>query len=74
MPKDYEEAQYIKRLRYIQNKDLHYSHSIIDLIKDRDDFKKYLLATSKYRQELQEDLNAIVGPIEKFTMQLLDMG
>ena len=61
MPKNYEESQYIKRLLYIQNKDLHYSNSIIDLIKNREHLKKYLLATSSYGKELQEDLNVIVG-------------
>ena len=64
--KDYEEARYIKRLPYIQNKDPHHSDSIIDLIKNRDDFKKYLLATSVYGNELQQDLNAIVGHNGKF--------
>ena len=33
---------------------------------NRDDFKKWLLATSDYGDEIQEDLNAIVGYDEKF--------
>ena len=66
LPEDYEETRYIKRLPFIQNKDPHYSNSIIDLIKNRDDLKKYLLATSVYGNELQQDLNAIVGHNEKF--------
>ena len=66
LQKNYEESEYIKRLPYIRNKDPHYSNLIIDLIKKRDDLKKYLLATSNYGEELQEDLNAIVGHNEQF--------
>ena len=43
-----------------------FSSSIINIIKNCDDLKKWLLATSDYGQELQEDLNAIVGYNEKF--------
>ena len=66
LPKNYEESQYIKRLPYIRDKDPEFSNSIINIIKNCDDLKKWLLATSDYGQELQEDLNAIVGYNEKF--------
>ena len=66
LPKNYEESQYIKRLPYIRDKDPEFSNSIINIIKNCDDLKKWLLATSDYDQELQEDLNAIVGYNEKF--------
>ena len=36
------------------------------VLNNRDDFKKWLLATSDYGDEIQEDLNAIVGYDEKF--------
>ena len=65
LPKTYEESEYIKRLPYIRNKDPHYSNSIIDLMNNRDDLKKYLVATSNYGEELQEDLNAIIGHNEQ---------
>ena len=37
-----------------------------NLIRNRDDLKKWLLATSNYGNEIQQDLNAIVGHDEKF--------
>ena len=40
---------------------------LINLIKNRHDFKKWLLATSDYRNEIQEDLNAVVEHDENFT-------
>ena len=40
---------------------------MINLIKNRDDLKKWLLATSDYGNEIQEDLNAVVGHGENFT-------
>ena len=43
-----------------------FSNSIINIVKNCDDLKKWLLATSDYGQELLEDLNAIVGYNEKF--------
>ena len=39
---------------------------MLNLIRNRDDLKKWLLATSKYGDEIQQDLNAIVGHDEKF--------
>ena len=39
---------------------------MINLIRNRDDLKKWLLATSNYGNEIQQDLNAIVGHDEKF--------
>ena len=40
---------------------------MINLIKNKDDFKKWLLATIDYGNEIQEDLNAVVGHDENFT-------
>ena len=74
MPKNYEESQYIKRLSYIQNKDPHYSNSVVDLIKNRGDLKKIPLTTSNYGKELQEDLNAIVGHKEQFNNAIVRRG
>ena len=66
LPKNYEESQYIKRLPYIRDKGLEFSNSIINIIKNRDDLKKWLLASSDFGQELQEDFNAVVGYNAKF--------
>ena len=39
---------------------------MINVIKNRDDLKKWLLATGEYGNEIEDDLNAIVGCDEKF--------
>ena len=39
---------------------------MINLIKNRGDLKKLLLATGEYGNEIEDDLNAIVGYDEKF--------
>ena len=64
--KNYEESQYINRLPYIHDKGPKLDSSIINVIQNRDDLKRWILATSDYGRELQEDLNAIVGYDEKF--------
>ena len=38
----------------------------MDVLNNRDDLKKWLLATSHYGDEMQKDLNAIVDYDEKF--------
>ena len=37
-----------------------------NLVRNRDDLKKWLLATSNYGNEMQQDLNALVGHDGKF--------
>ena len=71
LPKTYEESQYIKRLPYIRDKGPHFDNSIINLIQNRNDLKKWLLATSDYARELQEDLNTVVGYDEKLNNAIL---
>ena len=66
MPKNYETSQYVKRLPYIANKGPDVDNRVIDLINNMEDLKKWLLAMSKYGNEIQEDLNEIVGYDEKF--------
>ena len=66
LPKNYEESQYIKRLPYISNKGPDFNNKVLDLLRNWEDLKKLLLATSDYGDELQKDLNAIVGYDEKF--------
>ena len=79
--KNYETSQYVKRLPYITNKGPDFDNKVINLINNREDLKKWLLATSEYGNEIQEDLNAIVGYDEKFnnaivkhTLDLKDSG
>ena len=66
LPKNYETSQYIKRLPYITNKGPDFKNKVISLINNREDLKKWLLVTSEYGNEIQEDYNAIVGYDEKF--------
>ena len=66
LPKNYETSQYVKRLPYITNKGPEFNNKVISLINNREDLKKWLLATSEYGNEIKEDLNAIVGYDEKF--------
>ena len=66
LPKNYETSQYIKRLPYITNKGPDFENKVIGLMNNREDLKKWLLVTSEYENEIQEDYNAIVGYDEKF--------
>ena len=66
LSRNYEDSQYIKRLPYISNKGPDVENNILNALKNREDFRKWLLATSDYGQEMQDDLNAIVGYNEKF--------
>ena len=42
-----------------------------NLIKNRDDLKRWLLGKSDYGAEIQENLNAVVGHDEKFTNSIV---
>ena len=63
---DYEESQYYKEVPLITNENPAVKNNILNLLKNREDLKKWLLATSDYGNEIQQDLNAIVGYDEKF--------
>ena len=64
--RNYEDFEYIKKLPYISNKGPDVDNKVLNASKNREDLKKWLLATSDYGQEIQDDLNAIVGYDEKF--------
>ena len=66
LPKNYEESQYIKRLPYIRDNGSQFDNSIINVIQNPNDLEKWLLATSDYGREWQEDLNAVASYHEKF--------
>ena len=71
LPKNYEKSQYIKRLPYIRDKGPQFNNSLINTLKNCDDLEKWLLATSDYGRELQEDVNQVVGYNEKFNNAII---
>ena len=66
LSKNNKNYQYIKRLSYISNKGPDVENKVLNALNNREDLKKWLLATSDYRDEIQEDLNTIVGYDDKF--------
>ena len=46
--KNYETSQYVKRLPYVTNKGTDFDNNVINLINNRKDLKKWLVATSGY--------------------------
>ena len=60
LPKNYGASQYIKRLPYISREDPSFQNSIIDIINNRSDWRKILVATSDYRRNIQENINSVV--------------
>ena len=65
LPSDYEESQYYKEVPHITNESPAVKNNLLNLLRNREDLKKWLLATSYYGNEIQEDLNAIVRYDEK---------
>ena len=61
LPKNYRASQYIRRLPYIRNEDPNFKNSIIDIVNNRSDLRKSLLATSDYGKNIQENINAVVA-------------
>ena len=51
LSKNYGASQYIKRLQ----------NSIIDIVNNRSDLRKFLLATSNYGRNVQEIINSVVA-------------
>ena len=66
LPKNFEENFFYDKAPYLTNHNPQIENKLINLIKNRDDLKKWLLATSPYGEEIQQDLNAVVGHDEKF--------
>ena len=66
LPKGYEEEQYMKDVPYITNQDPAVKNNLLNLIRNRENLKKWLLATGPFGNEIQDDLNAIVGFDENF--------
>ena len=66
LPNNYEESFYLKEVPHLTNQNSAIENNLLNLIRNRDDLKNWLLATSKYGDEIQQDFNAIVGHDEKF--------
>ena len=66
LPSDYEESQYYKEVPHITNESPAVKNNLLNLLRNSEDLKKWLLVTSDYGNEIQDDLNAIVGYDEKF--------
>ena len=68
---NYEESFYLGKVPYLTTKNPVVENNLINLIKNKDDLKRWLLATSDYSAEIQENLNAVVGHDEKFTNSIV---
>ena len=61
LPKNYRASQYFKKLPYLYNtNDSDLQNSIVDTLNNRTDLRKYLLATSDYGRNIQENINSVV--------------
>ena len=67
LPSDIEESFYLSKVPHLTRTDPTVENDLINLIKNRDHLKKWLLATSDFGNEIQDDLNVVVGHDEKFT-------
>ena len=61
-PKNYAVSEYIKRFPYFDNaKDPKFQNDAIDIVNNRADLRKFLLATSDYGKNIQEGINSVVN-------------
>ena len=59
LPKNYRASQ---RLPYVRNEDPNFKNSIIGIVgNNRSDLRKFLLATSDYGKNIQENINAVLA-------------
>ena len=61
LPNNYGASQYIKRLSYVSREDPGFKNFIIDIVNNRSDLGKCLLATSDYGRNIQENINSVVA-------------
>ena len=71
LPNNYEESFYLKEVPHLTNKNPATENNLLNLKRNRDDLKKWLLSTGKYGNEIQDDLNAIVGYDKKFNNEIV---
>ena len=67
----YEESFYLDKVPYLTNQNPAVENKLINSIKNRDDLKKWLLATSDYGREIEQNLTAVVGPDKKFNNSIV---
>ena len=60
-PKNCRTSQYIRTLPYVRNEDPNFKNSIIDIVNNRSDLRKFLLATSDYGKNIHENINEVVA-------------
>ena len=61
LPKIYGASQHIRRLPYIRNEDPNFKDLINDIVNNRSDLRKFLLATSDYGKNIQENINTVAA-------------
>ena len=66
LPSNFEEYFYLSKVPHLTRRDPTVENDLISLIKNRDDLKKWLLATNDFGDEIQNDLNAVVGHDKNF--------
>ena len=71
LPKNYDESFYLDKTPYLTNQNPAVESKLINLIKNRDDLKRWLLATSDYGAEIEQNLTAVVGQDEKFNNSIV---
>ena len=71
LPSYFEESFYLSKVLHLTRRDLTVENDLINLIKNRDDLKKWLLATRDFGDEIQDDFNAAVGHDKKFTSAIV---
>ena len=66
LPRDYEKSQCYKEVPYLTNQNPAVENKLLNLLRNREDLKKWLSATSDFGNEIEVDLNAAVAYDEKF--------
>ena len=62
LPKNCAASEYIKRFPYLDNtKDPKFQNDVIDIVNNRADLRKFLLATSDFGKNIQEGINSVVN-------------
>ena len=62
LTKNYAASEYIKRFPYLDNaKDPKFKNDAINIVNNRADLRKFLLATSDYGKIIQEGINSVVN-------------
>ena len=71
LPNNYEESFYFEKVPYVTTQNPAVENNLINPIRNRDDFKKWLLANSSYGDVIQQDVNTVVGFDEKFNTAIV---